>query len=75
MVGAVVSFLVLGTLFAYLVYKIQILYTKSDTKLSKKSFFLDLDVSEIDINVGEEGFDFAFGLFSDLDRRHGYFDL
>ncbi|CDW91161.1 UNKNOWN [Stylonychia lemnae] len=79
LVGASVSFLILGTLMAFLIYKIIILNDKSDTKLAKKSFFLDLDSEDAQVyNVGEFGFDFAFtvnGPNGLMNQSIGYFSL
>ena len=73
MIGAVVSALLLSTLFAYFVYKLLVLKNKSDTKLAKKSFFLDLDSDNaLDYEIGKSGFDFSFGLDGPMNASIGY---
>eukprot|EP00347_Sterkiella_histriomuscorum_P017330 403349798 len=74
MVGASISFIIICTLFSYLVFKINVLFTKNDTKLAKKSFFLDLDSDDLkEMDIGEGGFDFSFGMNNDLDPKYGTF--
>eukprot|EP00347_Sterkiella_histriomuscorum_P013287 403365294 len=75
-VGASVSFVILSVLLGFFIYKVIILQTKSDTKLAKKSFFLDLDSdSTPEVDIGESGFDFAFGLRDQLEAKYGNFQL
>ena len=74
MIGAVVSALLLSTLFAYFVYKLLVLHYKSDTKLAKKSFFLDLDSDNaLEYEIGKGGFDFSFRIDGPMNTSIGYF--
>eukprot|EP00347_Sterkiella_histriomuscorum_P005740 403355451 len=76
LVGASVSFILLATIFAFFVYKLMIMQMKGETKLSRKSFFMDLDSDDSEeINVGQGGFDFAAGLLQELQPKYGYITM
>ncbi|CDW80220.1 UNKNOWN [Stylonychia lemnae] len=52
-----------------------VLQSRGDNKLAKKSFFLDLDQDQEEYNVGQGGFDLAFGMNGTMKASIGYFTL
>ena len=63
--GAIVSLIVVLLICAFSLYRTIIFFEKNDPNVSKQGFMRNLD-SEDPINPKDYGFDFAFGLDTDL---------
>ena len=59
-VGAFVSVVVFGIILAYLINRLNVLITKKENSIAKKSFMKNLDNNSDKVDVGRMGFDFAF---------------
>ncbi|CDW90251.1 UNKNOWN [Stylonychia lemnae] len=74
LLGASVSFFLIVVLLGFSIFKAYYLFSRFNPEVSKVSLLRDMSDGEI-FQPQDSGFDFAFGLNSELDPRIGYFTV
>jgi hypothetical protein len=72
--GAGVSLVFFMIVFSYGVYRITLLFNKWNPAISKTSMVRNLN-TDGPYTPSDYGFDFAFGIYNDLDPSIGYFTV